>query len=598
MKMFRQIREGMRVDYNVSIKARDGLDLMANIYYPMEEGVYPVIFNYGIYGKDLHYQDGYAERYRQLLDHAPEFFAGTTGLHHSWELLDPEKWCPHGYILARVDSRGTGQTAGYMHPYSMQEARDMYDCVEWFAAQPWCNGKVGISGTSYHAVSMWNVASLCPPHLAGFVAWEGHSDLYRDVCRHGGIFCNFFPLWFAEKPIRVQHGRGERGFISRANGLPVSGDVTLTKEELMKNRMEYGEVAAAKENTLVTDFHREAMPDLSKIKAPFIAIVNWVGQGLHLRGSVEAYVKAGSDEKYMYSLSGPHGELFFADFGVELQRKFFGHYLKGEDTGWREMPNVRLRIPHVGDKTFEDGKNKHVYYRAEKEFPLARTQYTKYYLDCENYGLSREIPSGSGEITYRGMGDGVTFLSQPLAEEMEFTGYIMSKLFVSSATEDADLFLVVRVFGPDMKEVVLWGANARNVPVAVGWQRASHRKLDPAKSTEYRPYLAHDELQPLKPGEVVEMNVEIWPTSITIPKGYRLGLTVRGKDYVYGGFKPAVNDIPKFDDNLSSTADGLGQVRHNDPLDRPAEIFDGDVTLHFDADRRPYLMLPIIPSKA
>lgn len=596
MKSFRQVREGMRVDYNVPIKARDGLDLMANIYYPMEEGVYPVIFNYGIYGKDLHYEDGYPERYHQLRDNAPEFFTNTTGLHHSWELLDPEKWCQWGYVIARVDSRGAGQTGGYMWPYSMTEAYDMYDCIEWFAAQPWCNGKVGMAGTSYHAVSMWDVAALCPPHLAGFVAWEGHSDLYRDVCRHGGILSNFFPIWFAGQPMSVQHGLGLRGFSSRATGFSVSGEVTLTKDELREHRMEYGECVASKENVLITDFHRETMPDLSKIQAPFISIVNWGGQGLHLRGAVDAYVLASSKEKYMYTLQGPHGELFFADFGVGLQKKFFGHYLKGEETGWKDMPNVRLRVPHVGDKTFEDGKNKHEY-RAENEFPLARTVYKKYYLDCESYGISPEVSQKNGSITYRGMGDGVTFLSKPFTEEIEFTGYMMSKLFISSTTEDADLFLVVRIFGPDMKEVVSWGANSRNIPVALGWQRASHRKLDAKKSTEYRPYLVHDELQPLRPGEIVEMNVEIWPASMTIPKGYRLALTIRGKDYVYGGYKPPVNDAPKFDDQNHPTQDGLGAIRHCDPLDRPSDVFDGDVTIHFDEDKRPYLLLPVIPKK-
>lgn len=593
MKCFRQVREGMRIDFNVPIKARDGLDLMANIYYPMEEGVYPVIFNYGIYSKDLHYEDGYTERYRQLRDSAPEFFAGTTGLHHSWELLDPEKWCRYGYIIARVDSRGAGQTIGLMRPYSMDETNDMYDCIEWFAAQPWCNGKVGMAGTSYHAIGMWNVAAQRPPHLAGFVAWEGHSDLYRDGCRHGGILSNFYPLWFRNQPLKVQYGRGLRGFISRVNGLPVSGSVTMTKDELRENRIEYGDFIASPENVLITDFHRQTMPDLSGIETPFIAIVNWGGQGVHLRGTVDAYVKAASKEKYMYTLYGPHGELFFADFGVELQKKFFGHYLRGEDTGWTKMPKVRLRIPRVGDKTFEDGRNKHEY-RDENEFPIARTKYKKYYLDCENYGFSTEVPTSKGTITYRGMGDGVTFMTKPLTDAIEFTGYIVGRLFISSSTKDADLFLVVRVFGSDMKEVVFWGSNSHNIPVAIGWQRASHRKPDPKRSTEFRPFLAHDELWPLTPGEVVEMNVEIWPTSMTVPKGYRLALTVRGKDYVYGGYKPPVNDIPKFDDQVPSTFDGLGAVRHNDPLDRPPEIFDGDVTLHFDTDKRPYLMLPII----
>ena len=593
MESFMQVRDGIRIEFNVPIPARDGTKLMSNIYYPMKEGVYPVIFSYGIYGKDLHYQDGYPARYDQLLHHAPEFFSGTSGVHHSWELLDPEKWCNWGYILVRIDSRGAGCTKGYMHPYQGKETEDMCDAIEWLAKQPWCNGKIGMSGTSYHAVGMWCVASMQPPNLSAVVAWEGHADLYRDALRHGGILCNFYPLWCGRQPLRVQYGRGKKGFQSRVTGLNVSGDETLTNPELVANRSDWGNEIAAPENVLITDFHRQTMPDLSKMQVPFIALTNWHGQGLHLRGTLDAYVKGGSKDKYLYTVSGPHGELYFKDWGVDLQRKFFDNYLKGDNSEWKDMPKVRLRIPRPGDKTFTEAPGA---YRDEQEFPLARTQYTKFYLDCDGLGMSKDAPKSKGTVTYRGFGEGVTFLTEPAAEEFEFTGYIKGKVFVSSETSDADLFLYVRLFGPNMKEVTLWGANARNVTVAAGWQRASHRKLDPEKTTEYRPYLTHDELKPLTPGEVVEMDVEIWPTSMVVPKGYRLGLTISGKDHVYVGYQRPVHQVPVTED-IPGFTDGLGPIRHDDPIDRPAEIFDCNVTLHFDDDKRPYLMLPVIPPK-
>ena len=124
--------------------------------------------------------------------------------------------------------------------------------------------------------------------------------------------------------------------------------------------------------------------------------------------------------------------------------------------------------------------------------------------------------------TYAGFSDGVTFTTPPISEDTEVTGPIAAKLFVSSESRDADLFLVVRVFSPNMEEVVFQGALDPHTPIAQGWLRASHRKLDPEKTLPYRPYHTHDEEQPLTPGAVYELDIEIWPTCIVIPEGYRV----------------------------------------------------------------------------
>ncbi len=191
----------------------------------------------------------------------------------------------------------------------------------------------------------------------------------------------------------------------------------------------------------------------------------------------------------------------------------------------------------------------------------------------------------------RGFGDGVTFLGAPLEQDTEITGPIAAKLWVSSATEDADLFLVVRAFSPDMKELVFQGALDPHTPLAQGWLRVSHRKLDQKLSLPYRPYHTHDEEQKLKPGEVYEVDVEVWPTCIVVPKGFRIGLSVRGKDYVYGGGAGAGLKT------LGAVWTGCAVFRHDDPRDRPAAVFGGDVTLHAGPGRNPYLLLPIIPPK-
>ena len=189
---------------------------------------------------------------------------------------------------------------------------------------------------------------------------------------------------------------------------------------------------------------------------------------------------------------------------------------------------------------------------------------------------------------FEALGNGLTFMSEPLRQEMEITGPVAAKLFVSSSTRDADLFLVLRVFDSAGREVLFHGSNDPGTPVAMGWLRASHRKLDPKLSQPYRPYHSHDERQPLKPGEAVELDIEIWPTSIVVPAGYRIGLSVRGKDYE--------NDLePTPSPWGGESMKGAGPFQHNDQGDRPANVFDGRTTLHADALRRPYVLLPVIP---
>jgi hypothetical protein len=205
--------------------------------------------------------------------------------------------------------------------------------------------------------------------------------------------------------------------------------------------------------------------------------------------------------------------------------------------------------------------------------------------------LRTEMAPVDAALEYDALGEGLRFLSPPLQNETEITGPSAAKLFLSSSTVDADVFLVFQVFAPDGTEVVFQGAIDPHPPVGQGWLRASHRKLDAALSTEYRPYHSHDQAWPLKPGEVVELDVELWPTSIVIPAGYRIGLSVRGRDYehpVSGG------KLSNFKNELR----GCGPFIHDDPRDRPPAIFGGKNTLHVAPYRPTYLLLPVIPPAA
>jgi predicted acyl esterase len=298
-----------------------------------------------------------------------------------------------------------------------------------------------------------------------------------------------------------------------------------------------------------------------------------------LRGNVEGFVRAASSHKWLELHGLEHWTHFYTDYGRLLQKRFFDYFLKGIDNGWIHEPRVRLQIRHL--KGFAE--------RTENEWPLARTRWTKLYLNPADRSLSWSPVDTTGQIDFDALGDGVTFCSPPLAHETEITGPSAAKLFVSSSTPDADIFLVLRAFFLEGREVVFQGAIDPHTPVGQGWLRASHRKLDPELSNAYRPYHTHDEKQPLAAGQVVELDVEIWPTSIVLPAGYRIALTVRGKDYEYPG--SSGGRIASFKNELK----GCGPFLHDDPRDRPPEIFAGRTTLSVDADHAAYLLLPIIP---
>jgi hypothetical protein len=110
-----------------------------------------------------------------------------------------------------------------------------------------------------------------------------------------------------------------------------------------------------------------------------------------------------------------------------------------------------------------------------------------------------------------------------------------AKLHISSTTEDAGTFLVLRAFLSDMKEVAFQGALDPHTPIGQGRLRASHRKLDKKADLAARPYRSHDEKQPPKPGQICELDIEIIPTGIAEPKGHRAALSARGPDYAYPG---------------------------------------------------------------
>src|SRR5580704_15950644 len=554
----------------------DGLVLRADVFRPEADGRYPVIMTHGPYAKWLAFQEGFARQWANLAAEHPDALAGSSNLHANWETVDPEKWVPDGYVVIRVEWRGAGRSPGYLDIFSARETRDYYQCIEWAAVQPWSTGKVGLLGVSYYAMNQWQVAALQPPHLAAICPWEGGSDFYRDFTRHGGILNVFVRQWYPPQVAGVQHGVGDRGRRHRVTGGTVAGPETLTADQLKGNGADTPHAVLT--HSLDESYFRERSPDLAKIRVPVLSAANWAHH-LHTRGNFEGYSRVGSADRWLEVHGLQHWVQFYTDDGVRLQKRFFGHFLKGEGTGWGAQPPVVLHARRV-DGSFEE--------RAEAAWPLPRTQWTRFHLDIAAGQLAPAPDTAERSATFEALGEGLEFWTPPLEQELEITGSAAARLTVASSTSDADVFLTLRVLDPDGCDVTFISGQDSRGCVGFGWLRASHRKTDPERSLAYRPWHTHDEQQPLTPGEPVALDVEIWPTSVIIPAGYRLGVAVQGRDFELPGEGP-------WPSAFGVTMRGNGIFVHTEPKDRPADIFGGETTLISGGARPSYLLLPVIP---
>jgi hypothetical protein len=571
-----EIRDGMRIDWDVPIPMDDGIVLRADVFRPTGDTRVPVVMNMGPYGKGVRFQDHhFAPLWHELIERHPEILAESSGEYLTWEAVDPEIWVPAGYAVVRVDSRGAGSSPGVLDVFSARETEDLAACIEWAGTRSWSTGRVGLCGISYYAINQWTVAARRPRHLAAIIPWEGAADHYRDMTYHGGILSNaFYEAWFDRQVGTVQHGLGANGPREAWNGRPATGAETLTPTQLAANRVDYP--AELRKHPFDDEWHRARSAELERITVPLLTAANWGGHGLHSRGSFEAFARCGSADKWLEVHPGSHEEWFYLPSSVDLQRRFFDRFLKQEDNGWDDEPRVRLRVRRPDGTTI---------LRLEHEWPLERTAWTRLYLQPDATLATAEPPPGGSAFSFDAHGMPVTFTMEALGEETEITGPLVARLQVSTTSTDADLFVTVRALAPDGTEVTAWGAGGRQMPLAYGWLRLSHRGTDPARSLPYRPWHLHDEPAPVEPGVVYTVDVEIWPTSMVLPPGHRLAMTVGGTDFSHVG-EPT---RPIFGGRVSNF------FLHDDPDDRPAETFSGTTVVRSAAGRESYLLVPVVP---
>jgi uncharacterized protein len=561
----------MILDKDTAVPMRDGASLRANVFRPGTPGRFPVLMTLGPYGKDVHLSQFMPEAWEALKRRHPEILRASSCKYLVFETPDPEVWVREGYVVVKVDSRGAGKSPGRLDVNSPAEFRDFHDAIEWAGVQPWSSGKVGLLGISYYAAGQWMIAAERPPHLAAILPWQGTYDLYRDRTRQGGILGNgFLDRWWNRSVLRNQHGNAESPLTDIDTGGRNTGPASLSREQLAANRADY--VAELRARPLNGPWYEERSGRLERVEVPALVVANWGGLGLHLRGTILGWCGIGSRDKWLKVQSGSYFLTFLLPESVALQRRFFDRHLRGVANGWENEPRVEVAV-----RAPDDTVRRVV---ADTAWPLGDTKWTRLYLDASDSTLGASPPRVDAAASYAATGEGLTFSTAPLERALEFAGPITAKLWVSSSTDDMDVFATLRAFGPDGREATFFGAVEPKAPVSQGWLRVSHRKLDPRRSTEWQPWHTHDALQMLTPAEICEIEVEIWPASLALPAGWRLALTLQGVDFQRPGEPGAQR--------------GSGWFLHDDAEDRPPSRYHGRHSVHTGPSRAAHLLLPVL----
>ncbi len=484
----REKTQGMIIDYDVAVHMRDGIKIYADVYRPETEEPCPVLVAWGPYGKH--------GRVKLWTMGNSEVDDDKFNEYTKFEAADPIYWCHNGYAIINADMRGSWHSEGDLTYMSPQEVEDCYDLIEWAGTQSWSNGKVGMQGVSYLAWSQWKVAAANPPHLAAINPWEGVSDFYREFSGHGGIpETKFGPMWQSS----------------------VSFSTTRVENY----------VEMAKRHPLFDDYWASKNADLSRITVPALVVASWTDQGLHNRGTLEGFKQIASKDKWLLVHGRKKWWHFYQKESVEKQRQFFNRFLKGIDNHVKDWPKVTIEVRekyYVGNT------------RTENEWPLARTKYTKLFLNASDGKTSKSPFKKTARVRYnvndiRDKTQNASFEFK-FDEKTELTGYMKLKLWVQAeGSDDMDLFVAIEKIDRAGYLVPFpYFGNHNDGPVALGWLRVSHRELDEEKSTPYQPYHKHQREIKLKPGEVVPVEIEIWASSTLFERGEKLRVVVQGSD--------------------------------------------------------------------
>ena len=569
--------QGMLFDHDVAVTMTDGLQLRVNIYRPEKPGRYPVLMLMGPYGKDTSLADApaYKTSWAKLTAKHPDLCKKSSCRYIRFEAPDPERWIANGYIVIHADVRGAGASPGVLDPFSPRETEDYATLITWAAHQPWSSGKVGLLGTSFQAINQYQVAALHPEGLAAILPWEGAFDEFREIAYYGGLLNVAWEFWWTHQVVPNQNGNAETPLVDSISGGKDTGS-PLSPDVLKANRVD--PVEAFAKHPFDDAYYHQRTPDGSRITVPLLDVANWTDW------STAGYLAAASKQKWLRIQTGDHLTPFYSEESLALQKRFFDHFLKGANNGWEREPRVAVQVRHPDGATW----------RSAPAWPLPGTRLERWYLDAATGSISQDSAAAApAEKSYPGLGDGVTFTSAPFEQETEFTGPIGVRLWVSSSTRDMDIFGAVRLIDPQGRDVTFMGNSDPNVPLGLGYLRVSQRAVDPARSNAYTSFHPHLVSEPMTPGQLYPVDLEFTePTSIVIPKGYRVALTIQGKDFGYG---PGANTVRAMDYDLpNSNNSGLFFAAHpnRDPL-----VYGGTDTVATGGEHASYVLLPRITAR-
>lgn len=507
----------MVMEKDVAVTLRDGTTIYVDIYRPAGLEDIPAIISWSPYGK------GDIAGPRNIGRWAFGVKNSELSGFQKWEAIDPALWCANGYAVCQPDARGAFYSEGDIIMFGKQEGRDAADLVEWLAARPWCNGKVGMAGNSWLAIAQWFCAAEQPEHLAAIAPWEGLSDMYRDAMYAGGI--------------------PEFGFTTMVGGNLI-GSAGI--EDMDAN-------GAA--HPLFDEYWATKELDYGKVQVPTYAVSSYTNT-VHTNGTFRAFENIASKDKWLRIHASMEWPDFYESENQADLMRFFEHYLKGEENGWEKTPRVRYSLldMHGGAKTGIE----------TADFPPKGTPAFVRYLDAASRGLCEDMPASDAEVAYETDGkSGMAEFTMRFDESVELVGYPVLTLWVEArGNDDMDLFVMLQKLDangralsvvnppkaiPPLKIVSKKRANIVRYKGSPGRLRVSMRALDEDASRGKQPRHTFDRMEKLAPGEIVEAVIPLAPIGMTFEAGEQLRITVSEQNLngpvvpLYSGVLDTVN---------------------------------------------------------
>ena len=504
------------VERDVMVPTRQGPRLAANVFRPTGHGPWPVIMCCTTYGKDLHPIE-YALSGRGPTNRAIGLDMGNMRVSEAtpFEAADPGWWVPRGFVVVHVDALGSGKSEGEAALGLGDQVVDAFcDAVTWASEQAWSNGKVGLNGVSYLAAVQWRIAQRNPRGLAAICPWEGFTDVYSDVVVHGGIpETAFFPWWMSgEKSSNPGDDGGPHFHCDRPviDDGPFSG-LTALSAGVCPDRSKFP----------VRDV------DYDAIVVPTLVCGSWSAQGLHSRGAFNGFRRIASEHKFLFTHGRHEWTVSNSEEALEYQTAFFRWFLAGEGDG--PPARVRLEVRH----TLEEHE-----VRFADQFPPSSAEIVSLYLDPTNGSLGESVPADSS-VSYESTTDSdVLRFVHRFERDTEVTGPMALRCYMSTdAGCDMDLFVGVRKFDAAGDEVKFWNRLSRHDIVTHGWLRASRRPDPESVVDPLVPAFDGEQEHEVVPGDVMELCVEILPSSTFFESGSSIVLELCGRD---------ITELPNF----------------------------------------------------